>query len=152
MAKDSTSEHNVFVQLRRIEESKKAKFDAAITDVQQRLQQLADDIKLLDHPKFMSNPAFEQALSQLGLTFDTMQPAVRKGAISPLAQIRPLRGTRLGLSIIEYLRKVDKPVDAESVIVALKDSGASSTIKNYLARLVTEGAIRKPERGLFAVK
>jgi hypothetical protein len=58
----------------------------------------------------------------------------------------------LAARIKEVLKKHGKAMDAAAVIVAIGKEAKPATVKNYLSRMVSEGVISRPERGMFAIK
>lgn len=142
------AKENVFSKLREIEESKKAIIDDAVSDVQKRLQGIADDVKMLGLPNFLQNPAFEQSLNELGLNIGVKEKSKKVAA----AALPPVKETPIGLAIATAIKKHEKPMNVADLVMALGDMAKKPTIATYAARLVDEGVLYRPSRGLFAIK
>jgi hypothetical protein len=91
---------------------------------------------------------FAQSLSTLGLEIkDAQKPIVKKESNAP-----KVTGSPLANKICEALKKKRQPMDIASLIKSLEGEAKATTVKQYAQRLVSEGTLYRPERGLFAIK
>lgn len=141
-----TTETSVFTFLREMEQEKKTKMDAAKTDIQKRLQSIADDLSLLNDTKFLEAPEFGQALDQMGLTFRRVASITRRQP----KELSPVGDSPTAKTIVDALKSHGKPMDVDSITKAV--GGKKSTIGQYTNRLVKEGLLERVSRGMYNVK
>lgn len=129
----------------------KSQTDALIADLQRKLQATADTvntIKGITGKNILSDPAFEQAISELGLTQKGSATTTKKAK----TELAPIKDTPLALEICGVIKKHDKPIDVAAVATAVGTKVKKTTIANYMARLVAENVLYRPSRGQFAIK
>jgi hypothetical protein len=91
---------------------------------------------------------FYDSLATLGLTVKGTEPVINeKKSAAP-----KVSGSPLANKICEIIKKKRAPMDIASIIKLLEGEAKATTIKQYCQRLVSEGTLYRPERGLFAIK
>jgi hypothetical protein len=149
-AKIEAVEKTPLDRIKEYQELAKAETDKLIGQLQRQLQEVADVTKLANEITgrcVLSDPAFEQALNDLGVAVKgSIEAPVKKAP----KELPPIGGTPLAKQICEALKKHNKPMDIAAIVTAV--GGKKSTVTNYTNRLVGEGVIDRPARGMFASK
>lgn len=148
MAKETTK--TPWDIIRDAQEIIKTQSDALIGDLQKQLQKVADTVKTIDQitgKQVLKDPAFEQALDELGVE---LKDAAKPKKVAK--ELPSIVGSPFSTKLIEIVRNNGKPIDAAGVIAKVGTEAKATTTKNYLARLVAEGVLYRPSRGLFGIK
>jgi Fic family protein len=127
----------------------KAQSTALIGDLQRKLQEVADTIKIIRETTgkdVLDDPALEQALTQMGVY--PIKPTITK--VKAAKPLQSVKDTDTAKAIVEALKKHGKPMDVAGIVKAT--DGKKSTVTQYTLRLVNEGVLVRPSRGMYEVK